>query len=146
MMSVDRISRCTVNRVLLKYGLRSHRHVNKPFLTNRQRKKRIEWARKRKQWTTEDWYQVVFSDECMFHTHSHCERETTRRFDHERFSSICTNKTVLHGSQIHVWGCFSRYDVGLLKKIDSHLNSHKYQSEIISDIDIMGQCLVFPAK
>jgi len=47
---------------------------------------------------------------------------------------------------IYVWGCFSRYGVGLLKKIYGHLNSHKYQSEIISDIDIMGQSLVFPVK
>ena len=36
MMSGDRISRCTVNRILLKYGLRSHKPVNKPFLTDRQ--------------------------------------------------------------------------------------------------------------
>jgi len=38
MMSEGRISTYAVNRILLKYGLRSHRPVNKPFLTDRQRK------------------------------------------------------------------------------------------------------------
>ena len=127
-----------MNRILLKYGLRSHKTVNNPFLTDRQRKKRMDLAKKRKEWSREDWYQVVFSNESMFHTLSHCKRGEIRRFDNKHFSPICTNKTVQHDSQIHVWGCISRYSVGILKKIDGHLNSHKYQSEIISDIDIMG--------
>ena len=93
-MSEDRMSKSTVNRIFLKYGLRSSRYVNKPFLTDRQQKKKMNWARKRKEWPREDWYQVVFRDKCMFRTLNNCERDTIRRFDYERFSPICTNKTV----------------------------------------------------
>jgi len=35
-MSKDRMSKITVNRILLKYGLRSHRTVNKYFLIDMQ--------------------------------------------------------------------------------------------------------------
>ena len=55
-MSEDRMSKITVNRILLKYGLRSHRIVNKTFLTDRQRKKRMNWTRKRKEYSKVDWY------------------------------------------------------------------------------------------
>ena len=39
------IGRDTVGRILKKYGLRSHQPIFKPFITAKQWKKRMEWAR-----------------------------------------------------------------------------------------------------
>jgi len=44
------IGRDTVGRILNKYGLRSHRPVFKPFITAKQQKRRIEWARSKFKW------------------------------------------------------------------------------------------------
>jgi transposase len=137
-------SRSTVNRILIKYGLKSHYAVCKPLLNGKQRKRRVEWARDKQNWDIDKWSNVVFSDESMFRTYSHTRSEIVRRFDNERLSHICTKKVLQHGAQVHVWGSFSRFGVGILKRINGNLNSKNYQDLIVNNIDITGQCLVFP--
>jgi len=44
-MSQDRMSKSTVYKILVKYGLCSHRTANKLFMTDRQRKKRVDKRR-----------------------------------------------------------------------------------------------------
>lgn len=144
MHGIQHVSRCTVHRILNKYGLRSHPAACKPLVNGKQRKIRLQWARSKQHWDVEKWAHVVFSDESMFRTHSHARAQRIRRFDHEKLSPICTKKFVLHGAQIHVWGCFSRFGVGILKRIHGTLNSESYQNKIINDIDLVGKCLVFP--
>lgn len=142
--SIQHVSRCTVHRILNKYGLRSHPAVCKPLVNDKQRKMRMQWARSKQHWDVDKWAHVVFSDESMFRTHNHSRSQRIRRFHHEGLSPICTKKVVLHGVQIHVWGCFSRFGVGILKRIHGTLNSETYQNKIINDIDVVGKCLVFP--
>ena len=38
----------------------------KPLLNGRQRQKRLKWCREKKDWTTEQWSSVMFSDESKF--------------------------------------------------------------------------------
>jgi transposase len=140
------VSRDTVSRILMKYGLRSHRPTRKPFITTKQRMKRIEWARSKLHWDTDKWAHVVFSDESMFRTFSHSSSNRIRRFDYERLSPICTKKVITHGTQVHVWGSFSRFGVGILKRIRGNINSTIYQDLLVNDIDQIGKCLVFPLQ
>jgi len=140
------VSRCTVNRILNKYGLRSHPAVCKPLVNDKQRKRRLQWARSRQQWDINKWSHVVFSDESMFRTHNHCHSQRIRRFQNERFSPICTKKIIQHGAQVHVWGCFSRFGVGILKRIQGKLNSEAYQTKILNDMNLVGHCIVFPLR
>ena len=52
--------------------------------------------------------------------------------------NICT--------KLHVWGCFSWNDVGLLKRIECSMDAKLYQASIVNDIDVVAKCLVFPEK
>jgi transposase len=137
------ISRSTVKRILNKYGLKSHIAVTKPFLNYKQRRRRIEWAKNNMK---QQWDSVVFSDESIFRSFSCSKNALVRRFSYESLSPRCTKKVMQHGPQVHVWGCFSKFGVGVLKRINGNLNAEKYQKEIINDIDIVGQCLRFPEK
>ncbi len=38
----------------------------KPLLNNRQRQKRLAWAKDKKDWTAAEWAKVMFSDESKF--------------------------------------------------------------------------------
>ena len=85
----------------------------------------------------------MFSDESMFCTHSYSPFQRITRFQNERFSLICTKKGIQHGTQVHVWGCFSRFGVGILKRIQGKFNSEAYQTKIVNDINIVSNCVVF---
>jgi len=100
----------------------------------------MEWAYSNK------WAHIVLSDESMFRTFVQYPINRIRRFDYERFSPISTKKVIAHGTQVHAWGCFSRFGVGILKRIRWHINSTIYQDSLVNDIDEIGKCLVFPLK
>jgi transposase len=142
----EHVSRDTVSKILIKYGLRSYRPSRKPFITLKQRRGRIEWARSKRHWDNNKWAQVVFSDESMFQIFGQRSSHRIRRFNYERYSPICTRKVIGHGTQVHVWGCFSRYGVGILKRIRGNINSTVYQDVLINDIELIGKCLVFPER
>lgn len=53
----------TVRHRLQKAGLGGRRARKKPWLSERNIKKRLEWAKNHVNWTYDDWCKVVFSDE-----------------------------------------------------------------------------------
>lgn len=67
----------TIHRRLKEAGLQNRVAARKPCLTDQQRRQRLEFAQAHEHWTTEDWAQVIFTDESTF---------TTR-----------------HDQQLHVW-------------------------------------------
>ncbi len=56
-------SRTTTHRRMQDIGFRVH---VKPLLNNRQRQKRLAWAKDKKDWTAAEWSKVMFSDESKF--------------------------------------------------------------------------------
>ena len=56
----------TVRRRLLAVGRKARRPIKKQLLTTKMKKKRFIWAEKYKDWTREQWRQVLFSDEGHF--------------------------------------------------------------------------------
>lgn len=56
----------TVRRRLLKAGLKGCKARKKPWLSEHNMKIRLEWALKHKDWTVEDWSNVLWSDESNF--------------------------------------------------------------------------------
>ena len=53
----------TVRRRLLAVGRKARRPIKKQLLTTKMKKKRFTWAKKYKNWTRQQWRQVLFSDE-----------------------------------------------------------------------------------
>lgn len=56
-------SRTTTKRLMKDMGFRCHIPCVKPLLNKKQRKKRLAWAKDKKDWTAAEWSKVMFSDE-----------------------------------------------------------------------------------
>jgi len=109
------ISASTIRRILKKYGIHGCRSIRKPFLTITQRRKRMLWADKHKAWNFSQWKNVVFSDESIFRSYSAHGKHWMLRTVNNKGKPDHMQKTMSHGTQLHVWGCFSSNGVELLK-------------------------------
>ncbi len=59
-------SRTTTHRRMQDMGFSCRIPCVKPLLNNRQRQKRLDWAKDKKTWTAAEWSKVMFSDESQF--------------------------------------------------------------------------------
>jgi len=142
----ENVSHSTVQRILKRYGLRSYKAVKKPFLNLSQRRKRVTWANTFSTWNIKKWGAVVFSDECVIQSLPSTRTLRVRRTSAERNKPALFQPVMRHGPKIHVWGCFSSNGVGILKRISGTMNAEQYQRNILKDINIIGECLVFPEQ
>lgn len=60
------VSVYTVRRRLLKAGLKECKARKKPWLSEHNKKNRLEWALKHRDWSVEDWSNILWSDESNF--------------------------------------------------------------------------------
>ena len=60
------LSARTVRRRLLEVGLKGCKARKKPYLSQANMKKRLEFAKKHENWTPDDWGKIVWSDESNF--------------------------------------------------------------------------------
>ena len=60
------ISARTVRKRLLEAGLKGCNARKKPYLSQANKKKRLEFAKKHENWTPDDWGKIVWSDESNF--------------------------------------------------------------------------------
>jgi transposase len=56
----------TMQRNLHSLGFYGRAGVRKPFVSEQNRKRRIKWCKERLNWTQEQWYKIVWSDESRF--------------------------------------------------------------------------------
>ena len=56
----------TISRRLSKAGLKSYYTVKKPWISEKNRRKRLVWAKKYRNWTLDQWRRVLFTDESPF--------------------------------------------------------------------------------
>ena len=68
------ISACIVHRVLKRYGYRLYKPTIKPGLIAENKIKRLEWCKEYKDWTLEDWKNVIWSDETSVTLGGQCRR------------------------------------------------------------------------
>ncbi|RYG94149.1 hypothetical protein EON65_57900 [archaeon] len=59
---ITHISASTARRMLHREGLHAMHMIKKPLLT---REHKLEFARTHRDWTVQQWKQVIFSDECL---------------------------------------------------------------------------------
>ena len=140
------LSKATLSRRLKSAGVKSYVPVKKPLLTKLQQMKRYSWAMRYRHWTEADWKKVIFSDESMFRTYNHRRTQKIRRRKHEKYNPDCINYCVKNPLGVLVWGAISSKGVSQLKLVKGNLNSERYQREIICDIKMQCECLMFPQK
>ena len=82
------VSVSTVKRRLRAAGLTGRVAVRKPLLRWKNKKKRLSWAMKHRQWTTENW-KVLWTDESEFEIVGSSHRVFVRRRVGERMVPQC---------------------------------------------------------
>ena len=131
-----KLSTSTVQRRLRGAGLFGRKPRRKPRLTPKHKRDRLAFARAHKDWSTEEWARIMFSDESRFLLYTNDGRVYVRRMKGEEFSERCIQKTCkFGGGGIMVWGCFCWSGVGLLCKVSGNLKTDSY-------IDILENALI----
>jgi len=123
------ISVTTVKNRLHKAGLWGRVSIKKPLFRRGNKAKRLQWAQNHKDWTIEDWKQVLWTDESKFEIFGQKRRTYVRRAPSEKMHPDCITPTIKHGGgSVMVWGCFSYTGVGDLHRIKGIFDQKGYHS------------------
>lgn len=124
----------TTKRRLRQANLFGRRPAKKPLISAKNRKARIEFAKKYLKWEAKDWSKVLFSDESKFMVFESDGIKYVRRPKGARYDPKYQLPTVKHGGgNVMVWGCFSRDLVGPIHRINDTMDQIMYKN-IISNV------------
>ncbi len=127
------VSRDTVARALNSMGFVARLKKKKPRLSAKQKKARFEWAKEHAKWTSDDWRNVIWSDEAPFSIINSNGKQYVWQKAGEPISESSVKPTVkFGGGKIMVWGCITWEGVGYSCKIDETMDAELY-SEILKD-------------
>ncbi|GBN90033.1 hypothetical protein AVEN_66919-1 [Araneus ventricosus] len=86
-------------------GLCSRHPTHVPLLTKRHRQLRLQWAREHRDWTTDEWKRVAWTDESQFLIHHVDGRVRVRRLPGEQLlPSFTAGHTQAGCGGIMLWG------------------------------------------
>lgn len=108
--------------------MQASKAVKKPLLRPINKKKRLQWVQQHRNWTLEQWKNVLWTDESKFELFGTRRRIYVRRSSTEKMAPQCIMPTVKHGGGfIMVWGCFSGHGTGDLVKIEGIMKKEDYK-------------------
>ncbi|CAK9796210.1 Transposable element Tc1 transposase [Anthophora quadrimaculata] len=88
------ISIHTVRRRLTEFGLKGRIARKKPFISKKNHKARLAFAKKHLCWSAEQWSKVIFTDESKFNCFGSDGRKYVRRKTGEEFNPKCIQSTI----------------------------------------------------
>ena len=101
------VHRTTIGRRLVnEFGLKSHKPVEKPRLTEAMKDKRVIFANKSADWSEKQWVKVLFSDESTIQQFG-TRKQQVRRPVGTRFEDRYTVATMKHPPSVMIWGAMS---------------------------------------
>ncbi|GFV64001.1 HTH_Tnp_Tc3_2 domain-containing protein [Trichonephila clavipes] len=134
------VSAQTVRNVLHSTGLKARTLGNKPYISEVNRKRRLEFTMKYKNKPMDFWKKVIFSDVSKFEIVIPISNRKIWR----KYKTVLEPKNVLptlkHGDgNVMVWGCVAHNGAGNLAFIDNKMNALAY-------IDMLRHNLLDSAK
>ena len=121
----------TAHGRLHEQGFRCRIPAVKPFLNGRQRQKRLKWCREKKDWTTEQWSSVMFSNESKFVISFGNKGPWVWRKKGERNMNgtqmAASSEMWSFHNQLWFWGAMSAAGVSDLCFLKSSVNAAVYQ-------------------
>jgi transposase len=121
------ISARTARNVLHQQGLNAIHMIKKPLLTREHKRKRLEFARAHRDWTVEQWKQVIFSDETVITARSSdAHKMVWTKPTHALNSKLVVPTVQGGGPVIMVWGCISQYGFHDLILLDGTVDGAGY--------------------
>lgn len=122
----------TAKKILQKYGLFGRICAKKPLLSTLHRKTRLRWCRAYKEFTSSQWNEVIFSDECRIGLINQ-SKKVVRRPINSRYNQRYTMKSLkFQGGSIMVWGAIKSTGERIIKLCPPQLDSAGYQN-ILND-------------
>lgn len=129
------VGRNTIARALNKAGLKAGEKKKKPLLSAKNINARMEFAKKHKDWTIEDWKRVIFSDESKINRFNSDGRSWCWFRDVGELETRTVDQTPkFGGGGVMVWGCVTWEGVGYLCKIDGNMDQHLYKNILEDDL------------
>uniref|UniRef100_A0AC34RLD5 Transposase n=1 Tax=Panagrolaimus sp. JU765 TaxID=591449 RepID=A0AC34RLD5_9BILA len=123
-----KVSRQTIGRRLNAAGLFGRVPIKKPWISAKNRRARIEFAKAHVDWSIEQWKKVIWSDESKFQLFGSDGRRYIRRPSGARNNQKYQKPTIKHGGgNVLVWGCFSSSGVGPIRRIEGIMDSIMYR-------------------
>ncbi len=139
------VSRSTISRALARSGRVSSRYqTRKPFVSIKNIRKRLKFAKEHLDWTPEQWRLVLWSDESPF-VFRYSRRKRVWRINSEKFHPSLMKGTVKHDKKVNVWGCFSYHGLGALHLIEGIMDKKIYK-QILKDQMLPSARALFPRR
>lgn len=105
------VHRHTIRKYIHRLGFGNRVAPRKPYLSIAHRKRRLAFARKYRQWTAEDWKNIIWTDESSFELGKDSRRIRVWRKSHEKYAQCCLAPTFKSGrTSVMVWGAFTGFD------------------------------------
>ena len=125
-LGVD-VSDRTVTRALREAGLRAAEKENKPMLSAKNVKARLDFANRHKDWTEADWKRVIWSDETKINRFCSDGRSWCWIRDGESRQPRHVKQTVKNGGgSLMIWGCMTAHGPGYMCRIDRNMTKEVY--------------------
>ena len=102
------ISLSSMKRRLREQGLRKWKKIKRPVLTELRASKKLKWAQQHKDWTVEQWQNVLWSDECSVERGSGRRAEYVFRTSIDKWLPFAIQPTFRSGRvSVMVWAAFN---------------------------------------
>lgn len=134
-----KVSDRTVRRHLRKEGIFARVAVQKPFLTDQHKARRLEFAKVHRNWTVEQWEKVVWTDESSFEIGKNFRRVLVWRTAYERYSDECLVPTFKSGrTSVMIWGAFAGTKKSKLVFMPKDRRTAKDFVDIVYEGELLG--------
>jgi DDE superfamily endonuclease/Transposase len=122
------ISSATIRRRLNDLGYHYKEAICKPFLKPDQAARRLKWCMEKRNWKSDEWIRIVWSDETSFELGKRGAIKVWRK-DNEKYHKDCIHGTVKSGriTQMY-WGAFCGISKGHLVAVNGRMDSEAYIS------------------
>ena len=117
----------TVRKHIRKAGYNGRVARKKPYISEQNRKRRLEFAREHIKYDADWWRNVIFADESKFNIFGSDGRRHVWRKPNEELNPRNLKPTVKHGGgNVMMWGCFSSAGMGEMEFIDNIMDHMGY--------------------
>lgn len=120
------VSVSTIRRRIKEGGeFKSYWASRKPYISDRNIQRRLDWCLAHQNWSIDQWRRVIFSDESPFVLRYNRKKRVWRRHN-ERYNLMNCVATVKHDIKIMVWGCFAAHGVGSFYRVSGRMEQVQY--------------------
>ncbi|XP_065662882.1 transposable element Tc1 transposase-like isoform X2 [Hydra vulgaris] len=124
-----KLSHQTIRNRIQDQGFQGRLVHNKPYLSKKHMKRRLEFAQNFKKMPLSFWKKILWSDESKFNLKSSDGAQKVWRKAREAYKLSCVSGTVKYGGgNVMVWGSMAWKGVGKLQFIDSIMDQEQYRN------------------